>query len=123
MKTVEELAHEWVNKSPRFSCTCDQCTNKMIHGAFTEGYKAAEENRWAGAVKTTYNEHKLKEAEGTIAKLKERLKLLSVEFSHIMETTEEIRDLFEGWKKDDLQFEHHDKVGPWAGFFRVDKDK
>jgi hypothetical protein len=122
MKTVTELAQEWVKKSPGFSCTCDQCTNQMIYGAFTEGYKAAEENRWAGSVKATYNEHKLKEAQETITKLKERLKLLSLEFSRIMETTEEVKDLFDGWKKTDLQFEHHDKVGPWAGLFPVKKD-
>jgi hypothetical protein len=39
-----------------------------------------------------------------------------------METTEEVRDLFDGWKKDDQVFEHHGKVGPWAGFFPAKKD-
>jgi hypothetical protein len=134
MKTVKELALEYAHKVHGFwdGESLDHHMVVIKEMAFLAGYKAAEQNgvrsnyddhKFKDNVRATYNDHKLKEAEETIAKLKERLKLLSLEFSRIMETTEEVRDLFEYWKKDDLQFEHHGKVGPWAGFFPVNKDK
>jgi len=115
MKTVEEMANEW------FWANLTQCPSVMMltdppkyppdpRDAFIAGYKAADKQTF----RDNYNDHKLKEAEETITKLKERLKLLSLEFCHIMETTEKVKDLFDGWKKD--------KVGPWVGFFPVKKD-
>jgi len=117
-KTPEELAEEytkdWWGNLPEA-----EGMRKSARENFLAGYKAASNQQF----KDNYNDHKWKEAQDTIVKLKERLKLLSLEFSYIMETTEEVRDLFEGWKKDDQIFEHHSKVGPWAGFFPVNKGK
>lgn len=115
MKTVTELAAEYA-----FKYATDRNSSEFLKAfnSYIAGYTGAEQN----GVRSNYNDNKLKEAEETIAKLKERLKLLSLEFSRIMETTEEVRDLFDGWKKDDQVFENHGKVGPWAGFFSVKKN-
>jgi hypothetical protein len=121
MKTVEELAEEHL-KAQESIPLMHYFPWEPCRKAFIAGYEAAKDQKFKDNVRATYNDHKLKEAEQTIAKLKERLKLLSLEFSRIMETTEEVRDLFDGWKKDDQVFEHHGKVGPWAGFFPVKKD-
>ena len=128
-KELEQASHDWVvnNLVDKPTCIAAYLRNPPQYEpnprvAYIAGYQAACEERFENNIKATYNDHKIKEAEETITKLKERLKLLSLEFSRIMETTEEVRDLFEYWKKDDLQFEHHGKVGPWAGFFPVKKD-
>jgi hypothetical protein len=115
MKTATELAAEYA-----FKYATDRNSAEFLKAfnSYLAGYVGAEQN----GLRSNYNDHKLKEAQETIVKLKERLKLLSLEFSRIMETTEEVKDLFDGWKKTDLQFEHHDKVGPWARFFPVKKD-
>jgi hypothetical protein len=91
--------------------------------AFIAGYEAAKDQKFKDNVRATYNDHKLKEAEETITKLKERISVLSAEFNYLLEASDEVKSWFAQWKNDDQIFEHHSKVGPWAGWIPGNKDK
>lgn len=121
-KTPEELAYEWfwnnLSDAPAFV----MFGNPLKHpphpaDAFIAGYKEAEKKH----NRDNYNDHKLEEANEVIAKLKERIKVLTLLFSEVRETLNEAEDVQKFWKTNDLQFETHDKVGPWAGFFPKNK--
>jgi len=128
-KELEQASHDWVvnNLVDKPTCIAAYLRNPPQYEpnprvAYVAGYQAACEDRFENNIKATYNEHKLVEANKTIEKLKERLKLLSVELSHFIGMANDVQSIVDGWKKDDQIFEHHDKVGPWAGFFPVKKN-
>lgn len=109
MKTVTELAAEYA-----FKYATDRNSSEFLKAfnSYIAGYTGAEQN----GVRSNYNDHKLKEAEETIAKLKDRIRILSKALEQIQSIGLVVQEQKQIWGRDDQVFEHHYKVGPWAGW-------
>jgi hypothetical protein len=116
MKTDEDLAVEYSRKYK------DPLHVAVSVTSFLAGYEAAKDYKFKDNVRSTYNDHKLKEAEETIKKLHGRLGELTLRFDNVSVILTEVESLCKQWHSDDQVFEHHSKVGPWAGFFPVKKN-
>lgn len=128
-KELEQASHDWVinNLVDKPTCIAAYLRNPPQYEpnprvAYVAGYQAACEERFENNIKATYNDHKLKEAKETITKLKDRIRILSKALEQIQSIGLVAQDQKQIWDRDDQIFEHHGKVGPWAGFFPVKKN-
>ncbi len=115
MKTANELAAEYAFKYAKDTNSSDFL---KAFNSYIAGYTGAEQN----GVRSNYNDHKLVEANKTIENLKERIRTLSKGLEQIQSIGLVMQEQRHVWGRQDLEFENHDKVGPWAGFFPVKKD-